>query len=189
MYYFPNLDNTTRLIMIAELERDLNGVNENSKPNRLTALPNQKGLFYIPKSIKPDFVCAYKRILRNAFERGDVESLMRNLIPNFFKEKDKNGKKIPSNIREMVAFSDFNRYYIRAILVRAIEENKAVTVYRAKQSINERQESRACLSNTYFDKITLQRMLYVIRDYRILFSENAGMPFLKPNSGLSLKLG
>ena len=188
MYYFPNLDNTTRLIMISELERDLNGVNETSKPNQLTTLPNQKGLFYISKSMKPDFVCAYKRILRNTFEKGDVISLKRELIPNFFKEKDKNGKKIPSNICEMVAFSDFNRYYVRAILVRAIEENKAVTVYRAKQSSNERQESRACLSNTYFDKITLQRMLYVIRDYRILFSENAGMPFLKPNSGLSLKL-
>ena len=70
MYYFPNLDNTTRLIMISELERDLNGVNETSKPNQLTTLPNQKGLFYISKSMKPDFVCAYKRILRNAFERG-----------------------------------------------------------------------------------------------------------------------
>ena len=119
MYYFPNLDNTTRLIMIAELERDLNKANEVSEFNVRT--PPVKGLFYIPKSIKPDFVCAYKRILRNAFECGDVESLMRNLIPNFFKDKDKNGKKIPSNIREMVAFSDFNRYYIRAILVRAID--------------------------------------------------------------------
>ena len=158
MYYFPNLDNTTRLIMIAELERDLNKANEAGKLNRLTTLPNEKGLFYIPKSIKPDFVCAYKRILRNAFERGDVESLMRNLISNFFKDKDKNGKKIPSNIREMVAFSDFNRYYIRAILVRAIEENKPVIV-----------------------------MLYVIRDYRLLFSANSGIPFLKPKSGLSLK--
>ena len=189
MYYFPNLDKTTRLIMIAELERDLNKANEAGKLNRLTTLPNEKGLFYIPKSIKPDFVCAYKRILRNAFERGDVESLMKNLISNFFKDKDKNGKKIPSNIREMVAFSDFNRYYIRAILVRAIEENKPVTVYRAKQSVNERQESGAALMKTYFDRITLQCMLYVIRDYRLLFSANSGIPFLKPNSGLSLKLG
>ena len=114
---------------------------------------------------------------------------MRNLISNFFKDKDKNGKKSPSNIREMLAFSDFNRYYVRAILVRAIEENKSVTVYRAKQSVNERQESEAALMKTYFDKITLQRMLFVIRDYRLLFSANSGIPFLKPNSGLSLKLG
>ena len=42
MYHFPNLDNTTRLIMIAELERDLNGINETSKPNQLTTLPNEK---------------------------------------------------------------------------------------------------------------------------------------------------
>ena len=41
---------------------------------------------------------------------------------------DKNGKKIPSNIRDMVAFSEFNRYYARAVLVRAIDENKSVTI-------------------------------------------------------------
>ena len=76
MYYFPNLDDTTRLIMITELEMDL-----------------KNGLFYVPKSIKPDFVCTYKKILRNTFEKGDVNSLRRNLIPNFFKEKDKNSKK------------------------------------------------------------------------------------------------
>ena len=73
------------------------------------------------------------------------------------------------------------------ILVLAIEENKPVTVYRAKQSGNERQESGAVLMRTYFEKITLQRMLYVLRDYRLLFSTNSDIPFLKPNSGLSLK--
>ena len=82
MYYFPNLDDITRLIMITELERDF-----------------KNGLFYVPKSIKPDFVCAYKRILKANFEKGDVSSLRRDLIPNFFKTKDRNGKKIPSNIR------------------------------------------------------------------------------------------
>ncbi len=172
MYYFPNFDKTTRLLMVSELERDIS-----------------IGLFYEPVSMQKAFISTYKRILKATFENGTVETLQNRFSKNFFIEKNKNGKKIPSNIREMVAFSDFNRYYIRAILVRAIDENKPVTVYRAKQSVNERQESGAALMKTYFDKITLQRMLYVIRDYRLLFSANSGIPFLKPNSGLSLKLG
>ena len=45
MYYFPNLDNTTRMIMISELERDLNGVDENNEPNQLTTLTNKKLVF------------------------------------------------------------------------------------------------------------------------------------------------
>lgn len=171
MYYFPNLDDTTRLIMITELEMDL-----------------KNGLFYVPKSIKPDFVCAYKRILKANFEKGDVSSLRRDLIPNFFKTRDINGKKIPSNIRDMVAFSEFNRYYARAVLVRAIDENKTVTIYRARKSVNEREESKQSIHKNYFTKRTLEQMLAVLRDYRVLFSGKVDIGFMQVNSGLSLKL-
>lgn len=171
MYYFPNLDNTTRLNMISELERDL-----------------QNGLFYIPVSMKPEFVPAYKRILRETFETGTVESLQQKLSQNFFKEKDKKGRKTLSNIKEMVAFSDFNRYYSRAILVRAINEKKFVCVYRAKKSVNERQESRQQINKTFSDLSILQHLLSVLRDYRILFSGMNDLNFMKPNSGLSLRL-
>lgn len=171
MYYFPNLDDITRLIMITEFERDL-----------------KNGLFYIPKSIKPDFVCAYKRILKVSFEKGNVSSLRRDLIPNFFKTKDKNGKKVPSNIRDMVAFSEFNRYYARAVLVRAIDENKSVTIYRARKSVNERAESKQSIHKNYFTKGSLEQMLAVLRDYRVLFSGKVDIGFMHPNSGLSLKL-
>ncbi len=171
MYYFQNLDDTTRFIMITELEMDL-----------------KNGLFYVPKSIKPDFVCTYKKILRNTFEKGDVNSLRRNLIPNFFKEKDKNGKKIPSNIREMLAFSDFNRYYMRAILLRAIDERKSVIVYRAKSSVSERVDSKLLINQNFSIKSTLTQMLNILRNYKILFNEQNTLLFCKPNSGLSLKL-
>ena len=172
MYYFPNLDDITLLIMITELERDF-----------------KNGLFYIPKSIKPDFVCTYKRILKASFEKGDVNSLRRDLIPNFFKTRDINGKKIPSNIRDMVAFSEFNRYYARAILVRAIDENKSVTIYRARKSVNERAESKQSIHKNYFTKGSLEHMLAVLRDYNVLFSGKVDIGFMQPNSGLSLKLG
>lgn len=171
MYYFPNLDNTIRLIMVTELERDL-----------------KNGLFYVSKSIKPDFACAYKRILKNCFEKGDVNSLRRDLIPKFFKTKDKDGKKIPSNIRDMVAFSEFNRYYARAVLVHAIDENKSVTIYRARKPVNERAESKQSIHKNYFTKGSLKCMLAVLRDYNIFFSGKVDIGFMQPNSGLSLKL-
>lgn len=171
MYHFPNLDNKTRLIMISELERDI-----------------KNGLFYEPSSMKSEYISCYKLLLRKYFEIGQVESLEKALTPSFFKAKDKNGRKIPSNIAQIIAFSDFNRYYVRAILVRAIVENKSVCIYRAKQAINERVESKALLNKCYLEKQTLEQMLRIIRDYRILFSSQSKITFLQPNFGLSLKL-
>ncbi len=125
MYHFLNLDNKTRSIMISELEQDI-----------------KNSLFYEPSSIKPEYISSYKLLLRKYFEVGQIESLEKALTPLCFKAEDKNGRKIPSNIAQTIAFSDFNRYYARAILVRAIDEGKSVSIYRAKQSLKERTESK-----------------------------------------------
>lgn len=171
MYYLPNLDETTRLIMISELEHDF-----------------KTNLFYEPSSIKPEYINSYKLLLKKHFEIGYVEGLEKALTTSYFKEKDKNGRKIHSNIAKMIAFSDFNRYYVRAILIRAITENKSVLIYRAKKSLHERTESKALKNTCYLDKQTLKQMLGTIRDYRILFSSQSKVTLLQPNSGLSLKL-
>lgn len=171
MYYFPNLNNKIRLIMINELECDF-----------------KNGLFYEPSSIKPEYIHSYKFLLRKCFEVGHVEGLEKALTPSFFKPKDKNGRKIPSNIAQIIAFLDFNRYYVRAILIRAINENKSVCIYRAKESLNQRSESKALINKCYFEKQTFEQMLKIVRDYRILFSSQSKITFLQPNSGLSLKL-
>lgn len=171
MYYFPNLDTKTRSIMMNELDCDF-----------------KNGLFYEPSSIKPEYINSYKLILRKYFEIGHVEGLEKALTPSFFNTKDKNGRKIPSNIAQTIAFSDFNRYYVKAILIRAINENKKVCIYRAKESLNKRSESENLINKCYFEKQTLEQMLKVIRDYKILFSSQSKITFLEPNSGLSLKL-
>ena len=171
MYHFPNLDTKTRSIMINELERDF-----------------KNGLFYEPSSIKPEYINSYKLLLRKYFEIGHVEGLEKALTPSFFNSIDKNGRKASSNIAQTLAFSDFNRYYVRAILIRAINENKRVCIYRAKESLNKRSESENLINKCYFEKRTLEQMLRVIRDYRILFSSQSKITFLQPNSGLSLKL-
>ena len=59
--------------------------------------------------------------------------MLQKISPTFFKLKDRNGLKFPANIREMLAFSDFNRYYVQALLLRALKENRKLCVYRAKQ--------------------------------------------------------
>lgn len=76
MYYFPNLENKTRSIMISELERDI-----------------KNGLFYEPRSMKSEYISSYKLLLKKYFEIGQVESLEKALTPSFFKAKDKKVEK------------------------------------------------------------------------------------------------
>ena len=106
MYYFQNLDEQTRLIMISELESDL-----------------KTGLFYEPKSLTSTGMFKYKRLLKECFSTGTLETLQQKLSLSDFKEKDNRGGKIPSNVREIIAFNDFNRYYIRAMLMRALNNS------------------------------------------------------------------
>ena len=170
MYYFQNLDEQTRLIMISELESDF-----------------KTGLFYEPKSLTTTGMFKYKRLLKECFATGTPETLQQKLSLSDFREKDDRGRKIPSNVRETLAFNDFNRYYIRAMLIRALNENKKLCVYRAKQSMHERQQSKLATNKVYFDKLEIKKLLKLCRDYRKLFSPNIQIELLKPNSGLSLK--
>lgn len=170
MYYFPDLDEKTRQCMISELELDM-----------------KKGLFYDPLSMTSSYLLTYRRLLKECCKNGTPETLQKKLTPAFFRQKDRNGRKISANISQMVAFSDFNRYYVRALLVRAIRENKKLSVYRAKQSVNERKESCVSLNKMYSDKMLMQQMLELFRDYRRLFGLKNQPELLKPNSGLSLR--
>lgn len=169
MYYFPNLDEQTRLNMIAELELDI-----------------KTGMFYEPLSMTDYGLMNYKRVLRICFEKGNVETLVKSLITDFFKHKNSKGHKIPSNINEMTAFNDFNRYYIRALLLRAISENRILYIYRAKKVKNERKQSETVINNVYFDERQMRNMLSLFRDYRKLFALKSQHVLLKPSSGLSL---
>lgn len=170
MYYFLDLDEQTRLIMICELEHDI-----------------QTGMFYNPVSMTDYGLMNYKRVIRICFEKGNVQTLVNSLTSDHFRQYDKNGRKIPSNIREMIAFNDFNRYYIRAMLLRAISEKKILHVCRAKQVKNERKQSEIVINNVYFDERQMRNMLSLFRDYRKLFNMKPQPVLLKPNSGLSLR--
>ena len=171
MYHFPNLDPQTRLLMLLELDRDINN-----------------GLFYEPESLNTYGKYEYKSLLRTAFEKGSVGSLETSLIPAYFNTTFKNGRKVPMNMRSMLAFSDFNRYYVRALFIRAIQENRYLTVYRARESTNQRNESIVRVGTVYAKKERLIELLAILRDYRLLFKRGNGIDFMKPNSGLSVML-
>ena len=77
MYYLPNLDEQTRLIMISELESDL-----------------KTGLFYEPKSLTTTGMFKYKRLLKECFATGTPETLQQKLSQSDFREKDDRGSRL-----------------------------------------------------------------------------------------------
>ena len=70
MYYFPNLDEQTRLIMISELESDL-----------------KTGLFYEPKSLTSTGMFKYKRLLKECFLPEHLKHYNRNFLNQILEKK------------------------------------------------------------------------------------------------------
>lgn len=166
MYKFPELDSTVRSYMLEELELDIS-----------------VGLFYESVYLQQAFIPVYHQVLYSGFKNGDVNTIINALGSHFFKKKA-NDRKTPVNIATTLAFNDFNRYYMRAILKKAINESKNVCVYRAKESGNQRSESGMLIGKCYSAK-EVEVILEIMRDYRVLFEKS--LEFFKPNSGLSLK--
>ena len=169
-YYFPNFDTNTRFYMLTELESDI-----------------RNNLFYKPLSLNDYGFRIYPSILKECFQNGSVHTLKDKLTLNLFRKTNKNRNTVKTNIAEMLAFNDFNRYYIRSVLIQAIEQNKPVLVYRAKSSQNERFESKNLLGRIFSNNDEKQRLLSIYRNYKIIFSEKNKTGLLLPNSGLSLK--
>ncbi len=168
-YYFPNFDTNTRFYMLTELESDI-----------------RNNLFYKPLSLNDYGLRIYPSTLKECFQNGSVRTLKDKLTSNLFRKTNKNGNTVQTNIAEMLAFNDFNRYYIRSVLIQAIEQNKPVLVYRAKSSQNERFESKNLLGRIFSNNDEKQRLLSIYRNYKILFSEKNKTGLLLPNSGLSI---
>jgi hypothetical protein len=88
-----------------------------------------------------------------------------------------------SNAHEMLAEGEFNRFYIRALCLRAIEDGiPDVVVYRAKPVENPRSESQQKID----EHVSPEALL---RDLRIHPGVDTalGLP-PGPNSGLSVRL-
>ena len=173
--YYVNLDERTRELMLEEVEYDI-------AHNQLHISPLLSG------QGQRDYV----NLLRDAIRSGSDETLAENLSARrritrtLPRRKPKGGFSIaaaPTNAAEMLAESEFNRFYIRALARRAIEDGISdLVVYRAKAVQNPRPESEALVEST----LSPQELLDDLRAHPDE-PPTLGVPS-GPNSGLSVRL-
>lgn len=172
---YRNLDERTRTLMLAEIERDIAG-----------------NTLYLSENLNPQGQTDYPELIRAAARSGsDVTlgaAILARLNPYEKPRKLKSGgfSKPPvmrSNAHEMLAEGEFNRFYIRALCLRAIEDAvPEVIVYRAKAVQNARPESQEKIGQC----VPVEPLL---RDLRLHPGVDTalGLP-PGPNSGLSVQL-
>ena len=139
--YYENLDDRTRQLMLEEMDYDI-------AHNQLHISPLLSG------QGERD----YPNLLREAIQSGSDETLAeslrvhRRLSRALPRRKPKGGYGIastPENAADMLAEGEFNRYYIRALARRALEDGiQELVVYRAKTVQSPRPESEALVETT-----------------------------------------
>jgi hypothetical protein len=174
--YYQNLDERTRQLMMAEMEYDI-------AHNQLHISP------FLSGQGQRD----YANLLREAIQSGNDETLAENLrahrrlIKTQLRRMPKGGYSIaatPENAAEVLAESEFNRYYIRALARRALEDGIGeLVVYRAKPVRNPRPESEARVETT----LSAEDLLADLRSHPGDEHPALGVPS-GPNSGLSVRL-
>ena len=174
--YFENLDDRTRQLMLTEMEYDVTN-------NQLHISP------FLSGQGQRD----YANLLREALQSGNDETLAQNLrahrrlIKTLPRRKPKGGYVIaatPENAAEVLSESEFNRYYIRGLARRAIEDGiTELVIYRAKPVQNPRPESEARVEKS----LSPQALLEDLRSHPGDEPPTLGVPS-GPNSGLSVRL-
>ena len=170
---YENLDPTTRRFAIAELDSDL-----------------ESGAFNASERLRPTAIAEYQRLLRDAIRYYDdrwLEERADDLLVDFEMRRTPSGgqttAKLPDMATRMLAEGDFNRYYMRGVCLRAIEEQRQVVeVYRARLSLDPRPESAELEGH----RLQASDVLDYLRGSRS--SEPAVMALGRPNSGLSIRL-
>ncbi|MGE5377061.1 MAG: hypothetical protein ACM3XO_18555 [Bacteroidota bacterium] len=173
--YFVNLDDRTRQLMLEEVDYDI-------AHNQLHISP------FLSGQGQQDYV----NLLREAIQAGSDETLAehlkahRRINKTINRKKPKGGFSIaatPANAAEILAESEFNRFYIRALARRALEDGIAdLVVYRAKPVQKPRPESEALIEAT----LPPQELLADLRAHPDE-PPTLGVPS-GPNSGLSVRL-
>ena len=130
-----NLDQTTREFMLKEVDLDI-----------------KQGRLYISERLNARGKERYSSLLIESIKFGDISTLTTALGLELFnstyqRKKPKGGMqtvKMPKNAAQLLAEGEFNRFYMRALCERTIEQgNTTVRIYRAKCSEHPRAESEA----------------------------------------------
>jgi len=173
MFHLENLEEV-REEMIAEIKSDIDA-----------------GRLYISDRLNDEGRAKYPDLLLEAARSGNVDSFINSLGMQYFnthylRRKPKGGyteAKMPYNANVTLCEGEFNRFYIRAVCLKALNTGqKFVTAYRARSSTNPRPESIA-IEGKQFDA---KKLLDDLRE-NIGVDTALGLP-PGPNSGMSVKL-
>jgi hypothetical protein len=170
---YLDLDPVTRRHALAEFEGD-----------------REAGQFRPSERLRPAAVAEYERLLHEAIRYYDdrwLEDRASDLLVDFEQRQTPSGgqttAKIPETAARMLAEGDFNRYYMRAVALRAVEEGRAVVeVYRARLSLEPREES----AELEGQRLPATEVLEYLRGQ--LVTDSAAGRLGRPNSGLSVRL-
>ena len=170
---FHNLDERTRTLMVNELEIDV-----------------AAGTLYLSTRLSHRGRNEYEQLLRTSFLVGDDESLANDIrSPGLLNASEQHRRgtsvsmvKVPVTAPETLAEGEFNRFYIRALCRRAIDDGvDTLEIYRAKAVTNPRSASQGMIG---------QRIgaCELLRDLRSNPGVETSLGLPSPNSGLSLRL-
>jgi len=170
-----NLDARTRRYMLDELERDVAG-----------------GALYISPRLSERGRGDWQALLRAAIQGHDDAFLADSLRSHGRmktseqRRKTKGGSttaRVPATARQTLTEGEFNRFYVRGLCRRALEDGvKELVIYRAKRVSSPRPESQAVIGT----RIDAAPLLEDLRTHPGV-EPALGLP-PGPNSGLSARL-
>ena len=170
-----NLDELTRTLMVEELEIDV-----------------ANGDLYSSLRLNHRGHAEYEQLLRTAFLEGNDEILAdeirsRGLLNASEQRLKPSGGfstvKVPVSAPETLAEGEFNRFYVRALCRRVIDDGASeLEIYRAKAVANPRSASEAMIGQ----RIDAAALLDDLRTHPGV-DTSFGLP-AGPNSGLSVRI-
>ena len=173
--HYENLDDRTRRFMLQEIELDIS-----------------RGTLYISPRLNDQGIKNYESLLKEAVESHDdawlADELRRRGYLKAFerRRKPKGGfttARVPVSAPDTLAEGEFNRFYVRGLCLRAIEEGIGeVEVYRGKPVRQPRPESVTMIGK----RIPAQALLQDLRESPGV-EPALGLP-PGPNSGLTVRL-
>ena len=165
---YEDLNESIREYMVSEYERDIREDN-----------------LYFSVRLSPQGIEDWPELLRAALAEGSDESLAEEITkPGRLNQHDlRQGRpiKMNKNAHLTLAEGEFNRFYIRGVCRRAVEEGRQVVAYRARFSSEPRSSSLA-VDGTAFDPALL------LEDLRAHPGTEPQHGFPGPNSGMSIRL-
>lgn len=172
---YKNLDERTRALMIVEIQQDIDS-----------------GTLFLSDNLNQQGRVDYQSLLVAATRVGNDDSLAAELKSRLNSHEkprrlQSGGFSKPpvmrSNAHEMLAEGEFNRFYIRALCQRAIQDLIGeLVIYRAKAVQSARSESEAKIGQTIAPDALLNDLLT-----HKGIDTALGLP-PGPNSGLSVRL-